>query len=122
MEIERTLHQGVAILKPAGRKVLGGDDVPTFVAALHSCAQQHRLIVVDASSLEFIGSDALDALLDLRDRLRLQRGSLAVTGLNKALRDALVLAGIDVRLDLYAGLDDAIRGTLRQASGIERWH
>lgn len=122
MEVQRTLHQGVAVLRPSGRKTLGGDDLPTFVAALHDCAREHRMIVVDASSIDYIGSEALDALLDLRERMRARQGAIAVTGLNKALRDALVLAGIDVQLDLYAGLDDAVRGTIRQASGIERWH
>jgi anti-anti-sigma factor len=80
------------------------------------------MIVLDASSLEFIGSEVLDVLLATRGRLRRGRGTLSLAGLNKALRDALVLAGIDVQMDLYAGLEEAVRGSLRQASGIERWH
>ena len=93
MKVYNEAIDSVLVLRPVGRLDAVGADVfsDTVVATL---ADEPQKTVVDLTSVAFVSSAGLRALIDLSKRVS-QCGRLAVCGLNPNVRQVFELVGFD---------------------------
>ncbi|HLI15803.1 MAG TPA: STAS domain-containing protein [Acidimicrobiales bacterium] len=82
---------------------------PVLRRGLVEAAQAHvPRLLVDVSELGFVDSTGLSVLVAARHRLAEAGGRLALAGPGGVVRDALVASGLDLVIDVYGGLDEAL--------------
>ena len=108
MRITEYQHGAVTVLKPEGS--LSETDASAFAAAFRDgITRSLGRIVVDASSMHFVDSLGLEALLDLSEELTSAGSALKLCALNETVREVLDLTGLADRFEHYEDAPSAVR-------------
>jgi anti-sigma B factor antagonist len=106
--IHRRLRDGIEILAPHGKLVLG-EPVETLRAAFEELtAAGHIRIVLDLSEVDYIDSSALGCLIMAHTRVEKAGGAMPVFGLRKRTMDLLVLTKLTTVFRLADNEPDAV--------------
>ena len=111
-----THNYRVSMLRPAGGLVVaeasGKIDVTSSSAftkqLLALLDEQPSRIVVDLSSVAYVDTYALSALVDLAKRCRLEHCGLALVCCEGSMRSALARTGLDQFVATHATLEEAL--------------
>ena|SRR5262252_800114 len=92
MEITQRTEQDVTIVALAGH--LDSNTSPEAQAALDAIlAGGSRKVVIDFSALDYISSAGLRVLLGTAKRLKQERGTLVLFGLNETVQEVFQISG-----------------------------
>lgn len=106
--IHRRQRDGIVILAPQGKLVLG-EPVETLRAAFEEVtAAGHTSIVMDLSEVDYIDSSALGCLIMAHTRVEKAGGAMPVFGLRKRTLDLLVLTKLTTVFRLADSEPDAV--------------
>ncbi len=90
-EIDRRERDGVTVLAPHGRIVIG-ERVETFRNTIDSLmAEGHNRIVLDLTDVDYIDSSALGCLVFAYTRITKAGGAMPIFGLNRRNIELLVI-------------------------------
>lgn len=111
VDVQVSLERGAAVVR------LGGElDIASVGAVrqrlLDLALDGHVRQVVDLTPLTFMDSAGLGAIVAVRRRLRVLKGSLVVACSNPSILRLLGLTSMDRVLRVYPTVDDAIRDDL----------
>lgn len=111
MQIERSHHGAVTLLKPRGS--VAQDEADAFRSSLVECMRSSMgRCVVDFSATSFIDSRGLETLVDVGEDLTSRGQSLRVCGVSSTIGEAMELTGVAAYLDRYDGVQSAVRSFL----------
>lgn len=100
------LAEGVAVIEVTCE--LDMQTVPAFEQMLAQEARAgHRVLVVDLSGCEFMGSSGLAALVEAHDRGRRSGTPMALAGLTRSLRRGIEITGLDSLFAIYGTVEEA---------------
>ncbi len=108
MRVERRVVEGVTVLAVADRVEVDVGNAEEFKLEVLGAAGGDRLLVLDASRVEFFDSAGLAALLSLQKRAAERQGKLALAGLNRAILEIFRMVGFDVILLCYPDVPKAV--------------
>ena len=93
---------------------LTGDSVEEFKDLVEGMiAKGHRYSVLEMSAIKLLDSDALEALLDTRDRFEDIGGTFKLAAPLPLCNDILSLTGVEQELEVYGELPQAVGSFLR---------
>ncbi len=108
MRVTEYQHGAVTVVKPEGS--LSEDDAIAFASTLRDTVSRSLgRVVVDASTMHFVDSKGLEALLDIADELADAGSSLKLCALNDTVRDVLDITGIASHFEHYEDAPSAVR-------------
>lgn len=111
MEIGETRQGAVTVIKPAGPLCLGdAEQFRRHVAEVQS--RSLGRLVIDASSIAYVDSQGLEALVAVSDELAGGGRSLRICGAGDTLREVFDLTGLAERFELYEDVNAAVRSFL----------
>ena len=111
MDLQESRQGAVTVLKPMGPIVLG--DADQFrAAATDAHARSLGRYVVDASSVAYVDSQGLEALLDASEALATGGQCMRLCGANETLREVLELTGLSDSFEHYEDVNAAARSFL----------
>lgn len=106
--IQRRQRDGIEILAPQGKLVLG-EPVETLRAAFEKLtAAGHNRIVLDLSEVDYIDSSALGCLIMAHTRVERAGGAMPIFGLQRRTLDLLVLTKLTTVFRLADSEPDAV--------------
>jgi anti-sigma B factor antagonist len=106
--IERRQRDGIEILAPRGRLVLG-EPIERLRAAFETLhAAGHTRIVLDLSEVDYIDSSALGCLIFAHTRAERDGGAMPIFGLQQRTQDLLVLTKLTTVFRLADNEVDAV--------------
>ena len=109
---ERPLNEARMVLAPAGR--LDAVTAPELKQRLKALvAQGHEELVVDLSSVPFIDSSGLAALVSGLKAAREAGGTILLAGLSEQARTVFTVTLLDRVFDFYPDVDSAV-GALKR--------
>ena len=109
MKIEEDRQQGAVILRPQGP--IAGADVEQFrVHLARAMGGDDCRIVVDLGRVQYLDSQALEALLDVNDRALRAGSSLSVCRADGTLREVFALTGLEGAFRQFETLEAALAG------------
>ncbi|MCP3904443.1 MAG: STAS domain-containing protein [Planctomycetes bacterium] len=108
MEIKQQMHGAVTSVKPMG-PVTGDDADALRSTLLRTRTKSLGRLVLDASSVPFVDSVALEALLDVTEELGQSGQALKLCGANELIREVLELTGLAPMFEHYADVRSAVR-------------
>lgn len=111
MQIERSSHGAVTVLKPRGSVALDEADL-LRTTLLESVRASMGRCVVDFSSTSFIDSRGLETLVDVGEELSSRGQALRVCGVSATIAEVLELTGVTAHLDRYDSVQSAVRSFL----------
>jgi anti-anti-sigma factor len=111
MEIKEQQCGAVTVLRPEGP--LKGEDADAFrrqvierhAATLGRC-------VVDASAMQYVDSQGLEALVEANDEVAQTGQALKLCGVNETVRQVLELTQLASRFEHFADVNAAVRSFL----------
>jgi len=107
-EIDRRERDGVIILAPRGRLVIG-EPVETFRNALDDLVAEGRdRIVLDLTDVDYIDSSALGCLVVAHTRIEKAGGAMPIFGLNRRNIELLVITKLATIFRIADNEPDAI--------------
>lgn len=96
------------MLEPDG--ALTQDDADQFMLRLTEVlAESSGRVVVDLSSVPFVDSRGLEALVESNDTLAVGGRSLKLCAINETIREVLDLTGLASRFDHFEDVNSALR-------------
>lgn len=102
----RALTEKIWIVTPSGR--LDQAQANHLAATLNSQLESgHRWLIVNMADVEFISSAGLKMLVSVWQRVRDQKGDLALAGLNPRVREVLEMIGLDLVFTISDSADQA---------------
>ncbi len=102
----RALTEKIWIVTPGGR--LDRAQANHLAAVLnHQLESGHRWLIVNMSDVEFISSAGLKMLVSIWQRVRDQKGDLALAALNPRVREVLEMIGLDLVFTISDSADQA---------------
>lgn len=111
MEIDEQKQGAVTVLRPRGPLVEA--DAPGFASRVrHAIAGSLGRVVLDASSLAFVDSIGLEALVDIAEELADSGLSLRLCGVNETLREVFDLTGTASLFEHHEDATSAVRSFL----------
>jgi anti-anti-sigma factor len=106
--IQRRQREGIVILAPQGKLVLG-EPIETLRAAFQELtAAGHNRIVLDLSAVDYIDSSALGCLIMAHTRVERSGGAMPIFGLQKRTLDLLILTKLTTVFRLADNEADAV--------------
>ncbi len=111
MRIDEQKHGAVTVLRANGP--IAGEDATDFALRLQRAAKETLgRLVIDASAIPFIDSEAIEAMLDTSEILGDMGGTLKICAANETLREVLDLTGVASSLEQFENISDAVRSFL----------
>jgi anti-anti-sigma factor len=111
MEIQETREGAVTVVKPQGPLV--AQDADQFRAHLQGVIERSLgRLIVDASSIAFVDSRGLEALVNASDELSSSGLSLKLCGTSDTLREVLELTGLAERFEHFTDVQAGVRSFL----------
>ena len=107
MDLRITRERDVAVVELPIEE-LDASNAVEFKFGLAALAAQERRMVCDLSSLRFIDSSGLGALLSGLRKVSEYHGELKLCGLSDAVRDLFALVRMNRVFDIYATRDAAV--------------
>lgn len=111
MEIQRQTHGAVTALRPVG-PVIGDDADRLRQVLLETRAKSFGRLVLDVSSVAFVDSRGLEAMLDVTEELAKSGQALKLCGENELLREVLELTDLATLFEHYEDVNSAVRSFL----------
>jgi len=111
MEIQQQTHGAVTALKPLG-PLTESDADQLKTALLEVRARSLGRLVLDLSSVPFVDSLGLEALLDVTEELSKSGQALKLSGENDVLREVLELTDLASSFEHYEDVNSAVRSFL----------
>jgi anti-anti-sigma factor len=109
MKIEEDRQQGAVILRPQGP--IAGADVEQFrVHLARAMGGDDRRFILDLGRVQYIDSQALEALLDVNDKALRTGSSLSVCRADQTLREVFALTGLEASFRQFETLEAALAG------------
>ncbi len=97
----------VWVVTPSGR--VDAALAPNLEAALEAqLGQGHAFLVVDFSTVSYVASSGLKALLSARRQIKQAGGELALAGLSPEVFSILEMTGLDRLFPVYASRSEAV--------------
>ena len=98
--------EGVTILHVSGN--LDADSVAAFKKSAYKILEESKpCLVMDCSSLDFVDSMGLGAMISLLRRVRTQRGDLKIAGLNADVRSVFEITRLHHLFDVLPDWESA---------------
>ncbi|MEM9066198.1 MAG: STAS domain-containing protein [Planctomycetota bacterium] len=111
MEITKRQHGAVTIIRPDGPLV--AEDAERFAReATDAASEAIGRLVVDATSVGYLDSAGLEALLALSDSLETAGRALSMCGVVDTVREAMELTGVAARCEFFDDAGSAARSFL----------
>jgi len=102
----RALSEEIWLITPSGR--LDEGQTPQLAAVLKGQLELgHRWLIVNMADVEFISSGGLKMLVSIWQRVRNQKGDLALAALTPRVREVLEMIGLDLVFTIRDTLDQA---------------
>lgn len=110
-KITQEQHGGVTVLRPGGPLV--GEDVSGFVDQLDA-ARSSSLgrLVVDFTSVPFVDSLGLEALVDASEQMADSGQPFRLSGVNPTIREVMELTDLSSMFEHYENVNAAVRSFL----------
>jgi len=110
MKIEEERHGNVVILRPHGP--VAGSDVEQFrVHLARVLGGGSTGLVVDLARVQYLDSQALEALVAAVEKCLRAHGTLRLCGADETVREVLALTGLDSFFQQFASVEAALAGT-----------
>jgi anti-anti-sigma factor len=107
MNIHEDKVDSYALLEVSGRvDSLNAEVLKNY---LQDLGKREARVLVDCSSLQYIGSAGLGAMLILLKLIRKQEGTLRIFGLSPHIAEVFAIAGFDKLFPIFPNLDSARR-------------
>ena len=101
----------MTVFRPDGP--LAHDDVTPFKTRLMQVMRETLgRVVVDASTMPFVDSKGLEALIDATNEMAQSGKSLKLCAINRTLREVLELTGLSSQFEHYEDPNSAVRSFL----------
>jgi anti-anti-sigma factor len=111
MQIQEQRQGAVTVLRPVGP--LTQADVEQFKTRLLQVRQTSLgRFVLDVTSVPYVDSSGLEALVETNDELARSGQSLKLSGINETLREVLDLTDLSLRFEQYEDVSGAVRSFL----------
>jgi anti-sigma B factor antagonist len=82
--------------------------VPAFEQMLaRESRAGHRVLIVDLSGCQFMGSSGLATLVEAHDRGKREGVAFALAGLTRTLTRGIEITGLDTLFDIYPSVEQA---------------
>ncbi len=108
MKIEEYLAGSVAILKPNGPVTeVAVDQLKMCLVSV--CDARQGRIVLDASAIAFVDSQALEMLVDMTEEKAAQSGPLKLAGTNETMREVMELTEVADMFEHFEDVESAVR-------------
>ena len=102
----KTIHNGVVV--HLNIDYLDASNAKEFSLGMGPILNEHKSIILDMSSLEFVDSSGLGALLSCLRQQNASDGSLALCAISKPVRTLFELVRIHRVFDIYNTCDEAV--------------
>jgi anti-sigma B factor antagonist len=111
MDIEEQRQGAVTVLRPLGP--LAVDDATRFKRRAEDALNKSLgRFVIDTSSIPYVDSEGLEALVDLSELLSQSGHALKLCGTNETLREVFDLADVSSLFEHYEDVNTAVRSFL----------
>lgn len=111
MKIEQHRHGAVLVIRPDGPLV--EDDVPAFVLKMTESVRKHAgRVVLDASTIPYVDSDGLTALVEAGEEIAQSGRALKLCATQDTLREVLELTDVSDLFEFYEDVTTAVRSFL----------
>lgn len=111
MDIQQTMVGAACVLKP-GTSLAEADAVQFRKAAEEASARCSGRVLLDASTIAFVDSAGLEALVDVTEKLNQAGRSLKICGANATLRHVLRLTGCAGSFEFFDEVNAGVRSFL----------
>ena len=108
MKLELHVDSGVSVVRPVGEH-LDYETVGEFRRELEQKLQGQERVVLDMSSLQFVDSSGLGAILSLLRRLTAGGGDLRIAAVTPTVAALLQLVRLDQIIGIYDSSEEAVR-------------
>jgi anti-sigma B factor antagonist len=88
---------------------LSANNVKEFKSQIAELVKPYAKIVLDMSSLKFVDSSGIGALLSWMNNLRLSNGSLSLCNVTKSVRNLFELVRVHRFLQVFGNREEAVR-------------
>jgi anti-sigma B factor antagonist len=111
MNIEQHRHGAVLVIRPDGPLV--EDGVPEFILKMTDSVRKHAgRVVVDASTMPYIDSDGLTAIVEAGETIAQSGRSLKLCGAQDTVREVLELTDVSHLFEHFEDVTTAVRSFL----------
>lgn len=111
MKIEQHRHGAVLVIRPDGPLV--DADVPAFVVDMTDAVRKHAgRVVLDASTMPYVDSDGLTALVEAGEEIAQTGRSLKLCAVPDTLREVLELTDVSDLFEHFEDVTTAVRSFL----------
>ncbi len=100
MEIRIDHHQGICVLRPAGKITLGEGDQELGEAVRTQLAQGERKILIDFTKVSYLDSSGIGELVGCFTSIRNRQGELKLCGLNTRTFDLMKMTSLHSVFDV----------------------
>lgn len=111
MDIQQSMVGAACVLKP-GASLADADAAQFRTAADEASRRCAGRVILDASTIAFIDSAGLEALVDVTEQLHQAGRSLKICGANPTLRNVLRLTGCAGSFEFYEEVNAGVRSLL----------
>ena len=111
MDIQQSMIGAACVLKP-GTSLAEADAMQFRTAAEDASRRCSGRVLLDASTIAFIDSAGLEALVDVTERLNQTGRSLKICGANATVRHVLRLTGVASAFEFYDEVNAGVRSFL----------
>lgn len=108
----KTIHNGVVVHLNIDN--LDASNAKEFSLGMGPILNEHNSIILDMSSLEFVDSSGLGALLSCLRQQHASDGSLALCAISKPVRTLFELVRMHRVFDIYNTCDEAVLASADQ--------
>ncbi|MCZ6836437.1 MAG: STAS domain-containing protein [Planctomycetota bacterium] len=111
MEIQEQRHGAVTVLKPQGALI--HEDTEQFRDKVESArGKSFGRIVVDISSVPYVDSSGLEALVEITEQFSHSGNALKLCGVNETVREVLDLTDLTSLFEYFEDINAAVRSYL----------
>ena len=111
MDIQQTMVGAACVLKP-GTSLAEADAMQFRTAAEEASKRCSGRVLLDASTIAFLDSAGLEALVDVTEKLNQAGRSLKICGANQTVRAVLRLTGVAGSFEFYDEVNAGVRSFL----------
>jgi anti-sigma B factor antagonist len=97
----KQLESGVAVIVISGRLALGGETEKLEAAVTKLIGQQHKSIILDISTLDYVDSSGVGMLVSCLTTTRKSGGEMKVAGANPRIRRIFTMTGVETMMPLF---------------------
>lgn len=101
------IKAGEVVVIPVGVELDMNTAAPLTQLLTQQLAAGHRMLIVDLTACEFLGSSGLAALVEVDGLARRDGIAFAVVGCNQTVLRTITVTGLNTLLNIYPSAEDA---------------